>query len=141
LQERQRAADQRGGEEAVLPGGDVPERGGKSERDQDAGAAAENAGDRSRVGAYGRREPADGGGQIRQRRQRRGNEEGSRRIVPAVIILEVVADGADFGLFVQRPVVRATGSLASVSRPAAITLTKSLAISRPCWSIGNSPLR
>jgi len=68
LQERQRAADQRRGKEAVLPGGDVPELGGKSERDQDAGAPAESAGDRSYAGAYGRREPADGGGQIRQRR-------------------------------------------------------------------------
>ena len=34
LQQTERAADQRRGEEAVLPGGDVPDRGGKSEREQ-----------------------------------------------------------------------------------------------------------
>ena len=38
--EPKRAADECGGEETVLAGGYVPDRGGKSERNQDAGAPA-----------------------------------------------------------------------------------------------------
>ena len=58
LQQAERAADQRRGEEAVLPGGDVPERRGKAERDENSGAA-ENAPQRRDIS-----------GERRQQRQR-----------------------------------------------------------------------
>ena len=48
LQEPERAADQRRGEEAILAGRHVPERGRKSEREEDAGAASQNSAKRRR---------------------------------------------------------------------------------------------
>ena len=105
LQQTERAADQRRGEKTVLPGGDVPDRGGKSEREQNAGAQAENAGDGRDVSSERCQQPNDRGDQIGQRRQRRGKEKRRRRIMPAVIAVEIVADGAHFGGAVQGPVV------------------------------------
>ena len=116
LQQTERAADQRRGEKAVLPGGDVPDRRGKSEREQNAGAQAENASDGRDVSSERRHQPDDCRDQIRQRRQRRGKEKRRRRIMPAVIALEIVADGAHFGGAVQRPVV-GSRSLAVERKP------------------------
>ena len=104
LQQSERAADQRRGEEAVLPGGDVPQRGGKAERNENAGAA-ENAAMRRDISGERRQQRNDRRDQKRQRRQRRGDEQKRRRIVPAVIVGKIVADDADFGLLVRRPVV------------------------------------
>src|SRR5262249_52243105 len=92
LEQTERAADQRGGEEAVLPGGDVPDRAGKAERKQPAGALAKNAADRRRVGGAGRGEPGETGRHERQRRGERRREQEGRRIVPAVFAVEGVAD-------------------------------------------------
>jgi hypothetical protein len=105
LQQAERAADQCRGEEAVLPGGDIPDRGGKSEREQNAGAKPENAGDRCGVSGERRQKPNHRRGQIRQRRQHSCEEKRRRRIMPAVIAVEIVADRAHFGGAVQRPVV------------------------------------
>ena len=97
FQQGERAADQRRGEETVLPRGRVPQHRGKTKREENPDASAEDAAQSRRVGGERREEPDDGGDEIRQRRERRGNEQKWRRIMPAVIIGEVVADGADFG--------------------------------------------
>jgi hypothetical protein len=49
--------------------------------------------------------PDDGRGQIRQGRKRGSNKQKRRRVVPAVVIGEVMPDRAYFGGLVQRPVV------------------------------------
>ena len=109
LQEPERAADQRRGEEAVLARRHVPERSRKSEREEDAGAASQNSTKRRGVGGERCREPDESRDKVRQRRERGGDEQEWRRVMPAVVVRKVMADGAHFGCLVQGPVVGGSG--------------------------------
>ena len=61
------------------------------------------------VGGERRREPDESRDKVRQRRERGGDEQEWRRVMPAVVVRKVVADGADFGRLVQGPVVGGSG--------------------------------
>ena len=63
----ERAADQRGGEETILPGGDIPERGRKAEREPAACTCSDNAADNRGVGGKRQQKP-------RRRRGETGRE-------------------------------------------------------------------
>src|SRR6185312_6063138 len=85
LEKGERAADECGGEKAVLRGSDVPGNCRKAEREQITGALADDRAHGGEIKRQRRGEPQESRGQDRHQRERAGDEQEGRRIVPAVV--------------------------------------------------------
>ena len=101
----ERAADQRRGEESVLPDQRIDERHRNGEREQIAKVAADDRAHRHKKGQEADHDPADKRDLIRKLRQQGCDEQEWRRIVPGKIADKTLAKFCDLDLLLDFPVI------------------------------------
>ena len=101
----QRAAHERGAEEAVLPDDDVGEHGGKCRGEKISGTLADDTAQAEHVGQESREQEDDLCRNVGDLGEQGGDRQVGRRIMPAEIAVERMAERDHFHRLVRRPVV------------------------------------